>query len=73
LKVDGFRRIYEGIDAVRAKYGKHTIHFGPSFDAHHSPRHKGVRNEAPTRMKHLLRGESARKRLNIPMFVGEVE
>lgn len=73
LKVDGFRRIYEGIDAVRAKYGKHTIHFGPSFDAHHSPRHKGARNEAPTRMKHLLRGESARKRLNIPMFVGEVE
>ncbi len=73
LKVDGFRRIYEGIDAVRAKYGKHTIHFGPSFDALHSPQHKSSRGEAPTRARHLLRGESARKRLNIPMLVGEVE
>ncbi|NTW45679.1 MAG: DNA polymerase IV [Candidatus Moranbacteria bacterium] len=73
LKVDGFRRIYEGIDAVRAKYGKHTIHFGPSFDALHSPQHKSSRGESPARARHLLRGESARKRLNIPMFLGEVE
>ncbi len=73
LKIEGFRRIYESIDAVRAKYGKHTIHFGPSFDAHHSPRHIGSRGDVPERMRHLIKGESIRRHLNIPMFVGEVD
>ncbi|MEI6650304.1 MAG: DNA polymerase IV [Candidatus Moraniibacteriota bacterium] len=73
LKIEGFRRIYEGIDTVRAKYGKHTIHFGPSFDAHHSPRHEGARGETTARSRHLLRGETSRRHLNIPMFIGEVE
>ncbi len=73
VRIDGFRRIYESIDHVRAKYGKHTIHFGPSFDAHHHTAHDGVRGSIPKRMRHLLKGETARRHLGIPMFAGEID
>lgn len=66
LKVDGYRRLYEKIDEVRRKYGKHTIHFGSSFLAHQFAQHQGDRGDTPERKEHLFRGETKRKRIGIP-------
>lgn len=73
LKIEGYRRLYEKIDELREKYGKHTIRFGSSFLAHQFAQHLGDRGDEPERKLHLLKGETKRKRLNIPMFTGEVQ
>jgi len=66
VKVEGFRQLYEKIDEIREKYGKHTIHFGASFLAQHFSQHLGDRGDAPERKEHLLKGETKRKRVGIP-------
>lgn len=73
LKVDGYRRLYEKIDEVRNKYGKHTIHFGSSFLAHQHAQHLGERGDVPERKQHLFKGETNRKRIGIPTFSVELE
>ena len=57
---------------VREKYGKHTVFLGASFLAHTHAQHDGERGHLPERQRQLLPGETTRKRLGIPMFLGEV-
>jgi hypothetical protein len=45
---------------------------GASFLAHKSAQHDGERGHLPERTLELFPGESARKRLGIPMFMGKV-
>ena len=54
------------------KYGKHTVFLGASFLAHTHAQHNGDRGHLPERQHDLLPGETARRRLAIPMFMGEV-
>lgn len=72
LRVESYRRLYAGLDQVRAKYGKHTLHFGSSFMAHDHAQHAGERGEVPARQRHLLKGETKRRRLGIPMFTADL-
>jgi len=60
------------VDTLREKYGKHTVFLGASFLAHTHAQHEGDRGHLPERQHALLPGETARKRLGIPMFMGEV-
>jgi hypothetical protein len=55
------------------KYGKHTVFLGAGFLAHQNAQHDGERGHLPERRRELLPGETARKRLGIPMFLGEVQ
>lgn len=71
--VEKMTRMYEGVDAIKKKYGKHTIYLGSSYYANNEPQHNGDRGETPERKKILFKGESARKRLSIPMFMGEIK
>lgn len=71
LKVEALSRLYEGIDALDRKYGKHTVYLGSSLPAMHRALHAGVRAEVPARKRELFKGETARKRLDLPML-GEV-
>ena len=57
---------------MRAKYGKHTLYLGASHQANRFAQHLGERGDIPKRKGALLKGESARKRLGIPMFMGTV-
>ena len=70
LESDKLTRLYGGIDAVRAKYGKYTVFLGSSFQAKTVARHLGDRGDAPVRTTALFHGETFRKRINIPMFLG---
>ena len=71
LRVDRMRRLFESVDQLDARFGKHTVYVGSSFEAsqyHDSLPDKGV---APRRTTTLLQGENDRQRLGIPLM-GEV-
>lgn len=70
IRMQRLSNLYESVDAWREKYGKHTVFLGASLLAHTHEQHDGERGHLPERQ--LLPGETARKRLGIPMFMGEV-
>jgi DNA polymerase IV len=72
IRMQRLSNLYESVDTLREKYGKHTVFLGASFLAHQSAQHDGERGHLPERQRELLPGETARKRLGIPMFMGEV-
>jgi hypothetical protein len=72
IRMQRLSNLYESVDTLREKYGKHTVFLGASFLAHQSAQHDGERGHLPERQRELLPGETARKRLGIPMFLGEV-
>jgi DNA polymerase-4/DNA polymerase V len=61
-------KLFESVDAMRRKFGKHTLFLGSSFSAQKFSQHIGERGDIPTRKKLLFKGETVRKRLAIPMF-----
>jgi predicted alpha/beta-fold hydrolase len=67
-----YSQVYEAVDRLRTKYDKHTLFLGTSLPAHHFAQHQGERGETPERARLLLKGGTKRKRLGIPMFMGEV-
>src|SRR5262252_10573369 len=72
IRMQRLSNLYESVDTLREKYGKHTVFLGASFLAHQSAQHDGERRHLPERKQQLLPGETACKRLGIPMFLGEV-
>lgn len=71
-KAEGMRRIFENVDELSARYGKHVIYLGSSFLAMNTEAHTGARAVKPTRTEVMFKGETSRRRLNIPML-GEVK
>lgn len=49
------------------------IFLGSSSLAQKMAQHAGARGDAPERTRQLFKGETQRKRLAIPMFMGEVQ
>ena len=72
LKTMEMKKVYEGVDKMRAKYGKHTLYLGSSHLAQSSAQHGEDRGDEPLRKRVLLKGETKRRRLGIPMFMGKV-
>ena len=72
LRIEKFRKIFESVDEIRNKYGKHTVCLGSSLLANKTSQHLNERGDLSERSKFLLPGETTRKRLGIPMFLGEV-
>jgi len=72
IRLQRLSNLYESVDTLRAKYGKHTVFLGASFLAHAHAQHDGERGQLPERQRQLLPGETVRKRLGVPMFMGEV-
>lgn len=64
-------KVYEYLDKMSDKYGKHAIFLGSSFLAHERGNHQDARAATPERYKDLLKGETKRKRIGIPV-IGEV-
>jgi hypothetical protein len=72
IRLQRLSNLYESVDTLREKYGKHTVFLGASFLAYTHAQHDGERGHLPERQHDLLPGETARRRLGIPMFMGEV-
>ena len=71
LKSEGLKKVYESVDAISRRYGKHAVFLGSSFDAMRFGAHLGDRGDTPTRTRALFKGETSRRRLGIPSL-GEV-
>lgn len=72
LKTEAMKSVYESVDQISAKYGKHSIFLASSFHAMTHTAHMGDRGELPTRVEVLFKGETFRRRLNVPTL-GEVD
>lgn len=62
-----YTKLYGAIDELREHYGKHSVHLGASLAAQAS-QHLSTRGDIPVRRASLIKGETRRKRLPIPML-----
>ncbi|MEK6527921.1 MAG: hypothetical protein AABZ36_03445 [Nitrospirota bacterium] len=67
-KIEKMERIYNTIDILSAKFGKHVIHHASSLPAKLQAQHAGARGDIPDRVIELFRGENKRQRLGLPML-----
>lgn len=70
LKAEEMKKLYQSIDDLNEKFGKHTVFLGTSFMANDQPQHIKERGDQPERKNLTFKGESKRQRIDIPMFVG---
>ena len=68
VRTERVRRIYDAVDALSEKFGKHTVYLVTSLKALTTPSHSGDRNVVAVRQQDLFRGEPKRKRLAVPML-----
>lgn len=68
VRADKTRKIYEYVDLLSDKYGKHTVFLGSSFKAMKGKQHLNQRAELADRKTDLFKDEDARKRIGIPML-----
>jgi DNA polymerase-4 len=64
VRIERMAAISRVVDEVNEQFGKHKLSLGPSLFLTY--RHKNERGDLPWRKKALLKGETFRKRLNIP-------
>ncbi len=67
-RIEKMGKIYESIDALSRKYGKHTVQHGASLPAKLQAQHEGARGDVPQRKTALFRGENKRQRLGLPLL-----
>ena len=73
FRIEKMERLFQCVDAIKTKYGKHTLFLGSSFRAHTHGQHAGARGATPERRDMLFKGETKRQRLAIPMYRGKVQ
>jgi DNA polymerase IV len=67
-KIGKMEKIYESVDRISQKYGKHTIQHAASLAAKLQAQHEGARGDIPIRRAILFKGENKRQRLKLPML-----
>lgn len=68
IRAEKIRSVYEQLDHLSERYGKHTVFLGSSFQAMRSPTHMNERGDRAERKTDLFKGENARQRIGIPML-----
>jgi hypothetical protein len=66
VRVERVQKVSEAVDEINDSFGKHTIHLAASHVAADKTSHP--RNTVAWRKKELLKGETFRQRLNIPLL-----
>ena len=70
-KSEAIQHVFESVDELSERYGKHVVFLGSSFAAMTHLSHAGERGELTKRQEITFKGESARRRLGLPLL-GEV-
>ena len=65
VKNEKFSKIFESVDKLSTKFGKHTVFLGSSFQAMNQ---QNTRATPSPRATDRLRGETTRQHLAIPML-----
>jgi DNA polymerase-4 len=67
-KIEKMAKIYESVDRISRKFGKHTIQHAASLPTKLQAQHEGERGDIPVRRAILFKGENKRQRLRLPML-----
>jgi DNA polymerase-4 len=67
-KIEKMAKIYECVDELSRKYGKHAIQHAASLPTKLQAQHEGERGDVPQRKGNLFKGENKRQRLGMPML-----
>jgi DNA polymerase-4 len=67
-KIEKMAKIYNVVDELSAKFGKHTILHGASLPTKLQAQHEGERGDVPKRKTDMFKGENKRQRLGLPML-----
>jgi hypothetical protein len=67
IRVEKVEKASKIIDEIALKYGKHKLHLASSDPLSKGPK-KHPRNSPSWRQKNLVKGETQRLRLNIPLL-----
>lgn len=67
-RIRAMRKVSEVMDAVNSVYGKHTLHLGVTDAVRRFSQHLGERGDTAARKLNLLKGETFRRRLAIPVW-----
>lgn len=68
-RLETMKRIYEAVDSMARKFGKHTLYLGGSLQAMKFGQHLGARGDVSARKLTQLPGEFGRRRLAVPMLM----
>ena len=68
LKLRSYSAINRVIDEVNELYGKHKLHLGTSLWLAQHKQHISERGDLPQRKMDLIKGETFRQRLGIPIW-----
>ena len=68
LRWERMRRLYEAVDSLASRYGKHTVHLAASQQVHQKPAHQGGRAQLPERQQKNILGETKRQRIGLPFL-----
>lgn len=71
-RIKKMEKIYNVVDGISAKFGKHTIQHCSSLPAKLQAQHEGKRGDTPNRKTELFKGESKRQRLGLPLVTIKV-
>ncbi|MFA6376761.1 MAG: DNA polymerase IV [Candidatus Paceibacterota bacterium] len=67
-KAEKFSKIFESVDKLEEKFGKHTVFLGSSFQAISCSKPSRGRNCLTTRNTDNFKGETKRQRIGIPLL-----
>lgn len=67
-KIEKMARIYDAVDELSAKFGKHTVLHATSLPTKLQVQHEGERGDVPKRTTALFKGENKRQRFGLPML-----
>lgn len=67
-RIEKMGRIYQIVDQLSERFGKHTIHHAASLPTKLQSQHEGERGDVPQRKRDLFKGESKRQRLGLPVL-----
>jgi DNA polymerase-4/DNA polymerase V len=67
--IEKSKKLYQSIDSLAKRYGKHTVFFGASYQAETTITHKNGRADISDRKKQKLGRMNGRKFVNLPFLV----
>jgi DNA polymerase-4/DNA polymerase V len=67
-RIEKMARIYNTVDELSEKFGKHTILHATSLPTKLQSQHEGERGDIPKRKTDTFKGENKRQRLGLPML-----
>ncbi|MBE0426940.1 MAG: DNA polymerase IV [Nitrospirae bacterium] len=67
-RIEKMTRVYNAVDQLSEKFGKHTILHAASLPTKLQAQHEGERGDVPKRKIDMFKGENKRQRLGLPML-----